>query len=482
MADSRVTTADGATAPEPTPDDVEHELHGDTAPGAADHGGHGGAKVGMGALALGALGVVYGDIGTSPLYAFKESFEHHHVPVTEDNALGFASIAFWVLIIIISIKYLLLVMRADNHGEGGILALTALVIPRRGHAKGLAAFIIALGVFGTALLYGDGLITPAISVLSAVDGVKTATSAFDHIIVPLACVILTALFVVQRRGTGAVGRVFGPIMIVWFLTIAALGVRQITHMPSVLRAVNPIYGVHLFESQPLKAFLALGSIFLVVTGGEALYADMGHFGRRPIQFSWYCLVLPCLVLNYFGQAALLARDPAAIENPFFNMAPHFLLIPLVVLATMASVIASQALISGAFSLTVQAGQLDYLPRVAIRHTSREHAGQVYVPPVNWALMVGSVGLVIAFRTPSALAGAYGIAVTCTMAVTTLLFAVVARTKWNWPMWKTLAVVVPLMIVDLAFFSANVVKIPDGGWFPLLIGAGLMIQMATWRRG
>jgi KUP system potassium uptake protein len=476
--DAQVTTADGGSASPPTSDDVQAELRGETSPAAA----HGGMKVGMGALALGALGVVYGDIGTSPLYAFKESFEHHDLTVNEANALGMASIAFWVLIIIISIKYLLLVMRADNHGEGGILALTALVIPKRGHAKGLAAFIISLGVFGTALLYGDGLITPAISVLSAVDGVKQVTSALDRLIVPLACVILLGLFVVQRRGTGAVGKVFGPIMTVWFLTLAVLGIRQIAHVPSVVRAINPIYAVHLFQNQPLKAFLALGSIFLVVTGGEALYADMGHFGRRPIQLSWYFLVLPCLVLNYFGQAALLSREPEAIENPFFNMAPHVLLIPLVVLATMASVIASQALISGAFSLTVQAVQLDYLPRVAIRHTSREHAGQVYVPLVNWALMVGSIGLVIAFRTPSNLAGAYGIAVTCTMAVTTLLFAVVARTKWQWSMLKTLLVVTPLMIVDLAFLSANVVKIPDGGWFPLLIGAGLMIQMATWRRG
>ncbi len=473
--DVELPTADGGSAPAPTDADVKAELHGETAPGHLP-------RVGMGALALGALGVVFGDIGTSPLYAFKESFEHHHLPVTEDNALGMASLAFWALIIVISIKYLLLVMRADNHGEGGILALTALVIPKRGHAKGLAALVISLGVFGTALLYGDGLITPAISVLSAVDGVKTATSAFDSIVVPLACIILLGLFIVQKRGTGAIGRVFGPIMTVWFLTIAALGVRQIVHVPSVVRAVNPMYGVELFQAQPLKAFLALGSIFLVVTGGEALYADMGHFGRRPIQLSWYCLVLPCLVLNYFGQAALLIRRPEDIVNPFFNMAPHVLLIPLVILATMAAVIASQALISGAFSLTVQAVQLDYLPRVAIRHTSREHAGQVYVPLVNWALMVGSIGLVIAFQTPGALAGAYGIAVTCTMAVTTLLFAVVARTKWNWSAWRTYLTVIPLMIVDLAFLSANVVKIPDGGWFPLLVGAALMIQMATWRRG
>ncbi|MCU1500748.1 MAG: kup, partial [Ilumatobacteraceae bacterium] len=472
------TVAGSTTADEPNADaDVPDEPHSSLATAA----GHG-AKVGVGALALGALGVVFGDIGTSPLYAFKESFEHHHLPVTEENALGIASIAFWALVIIISVKYLLLVMRADNHGEGGILALTALVIPKTGTAKGLAALVISLGVFGTALLYGDGLITPAISVLSAVDGVKQATSAFDHVIVPLACVILFALFVVQRRGTGAVGRVFGPIMVVWFVVIGVLGLHQIVRNPGVMRAINPMFGFQLFHHEPLKGFLALGSIFLVVTGGEALYADMGHFGRRPIQLSWYCLVLPCLVMNYFGQAALLIRSPEKIENPFFALAPHVLLIPMVILATMASVIASQALISGAFSLTVQAVQLDYLPRLAIRHTSREHAGQVYVPLVNWALMVGSIGLVIAFRTPGALAGAYGIAVTCTMAVTTLLFAVVARTRWGWGPLRTYAIVTPLMIIDLAFLSANVIKIPDGGWFPLLVGAGLMVQMATWRRG
>ena len=457
------------------------ESPGDGVPAPAAAGAHG-AKVGVGALALGALGVVFGDIGTSPLYAFKESFEQHDLPVTESNALGIASIAFWALILIISVKYLLLVMRADNHGEGGILALTALVIPRSGTAKGRAAFIITLGVFGTALLYGDGLITPSISVLSAVDGVKQATSALDRFVVPLACLILFALFVVQRRGTGAVGRVFGPIMVVWFTTIGVLGLHQILRSPSVLRAINPVFGVHLFQHEPVKGFLALGSIFLVVTGGEALYADMGHFGRRPIQLSWYGIVLPCLVMNYFGQAALLIRSPEKIENPFYELAPHALLIPMVVLATMASVIASQALISGAFSLTVQAVQLDYFPRLAIRHTSREHAGQVYVPLVNWALMVGSIGLVVAFRTPSALAGAYGIAVTCTMAVTTLLFAVVARTRWGWSTLRTYAIVTPLMVIDVAFLSANVVKIPEGGWFPLLVGAGLMIQMATWRRG
>ena len=475
-------TPDPVEEPDDTDPGLEpdHESIGDAAVIVAAHG-HGG-RAGMTVLALGALGVVFGDIGTSPLYALKEGFEHHDLPVTQENALGVASIAFWALIIIISVKYLLLVMRADNHGEGGILALTALVIPKTGNAKGLSALIIALGVFGTALLYGDGLITPAISVLSAVEGVKQVTSAFDSIVIPIACVILGALFIVQRRGTGSVGRVFGPIMMVWFSTLGILGLREVIRMPSVVRAVNPIYIVHLFQNEPVKAFLALGSIFLVVTGGEALYADMGHFGRRPIQMAWYCVVLPGLLLNYFGQAALLSRKPAAIENPFFELAPHWLLIPLVVLATMASVIASQALISGAFSLTVQAVQLDYLPRVAILHTSREHAGQVYVPLVNWALMVGSIGLVIAFRTPSNLAGAYGIAVTCTMFVTTLLFAVVAQTRWGWGKVKTYLVVVPLMIIDLAFLSANVVKIPDGGWFPLLIGIGLMIQMATWRRG
>ena len=401
--------------------------------------------------------------------------------MVETNALGVASIAFWALIVIISIKYLALVMRADNHGEGGILALTALVMPTASGGR-RAAGLVLLGVFGTALLYGDGLITPAISVLSAVEGFEVASSAFEAWVIPLACVILVGLFMVQRRGTEAVGRVFGPVMVVWFATLGILGLNQIIQHPGVLEAINPIHIVDLFQAEPKKAFLALGSIFLVVTGGEALYADMGHFGRRPITLVWYGIVLPGLVCNYFGQAALLIDDPDAIESPFYRLAPDWGITPLAVLATMASVIASQALISGAFSLTVQAVQLDYLPRLKILHTSAHHQGQVYVPLVNWALMIGCVGLVLGFQTSSNLAAAYGIAVTTTMVITTILFFVVARTRWGWSLAKAALVVTPLLVVDSAFLAANIPKIPDGGWFPLLIGLVLLVQMATWRRG
>ena len=439
------------------------------------------AATGGGALALGALGVVFGDIGTSPLYAFREAFEHQDLPVTESNALGVASIAFWALIVIISIKYLALVMRADNHGEGGILALTALVMPRTPGGRRVAGLVL-LGIFGTALLYGDGLITPAISVLSAVEGFEVASSAFEAWVIPVACAILVGLFLVQRKGTEAVGRVFGPVMVVWFAVLGVLGLRQILEHPGVLEAINPLHIVELFQNEPKKGFLALGSIFLVVTGGEALYADMGHFGRRPIAQAWYAVVLPGLVLNYFGQAALLSHDPDAIENPFYRLAPEWGVTPLAVLATMASVIASQALISGAFSLTVQAVRLDYLPRLKVLHTSEHHKGQVYVPLVNWALMVGSVGLVLGFRSSSNLAAAYGIAVTATMVITTVLFFVVARRRWDWPLARTTLVVTPLLLVDSAFLAANVPKIPAGGWFPILVGLLLLVQMATWRQG
>jgi KUP system potassium uptake protein len=441
------------------------------------------AHRGVVGLAFGALGIVYGDIGTSPLYAFRESFEHADLEVSRATAYGVASVVFWALIVIISIKYLLLVMRADNHGEGGILALTALLLPQRGLPTGTRRAIIALGVFGTALLYGDGLITPAISVLSAVEGFEVATTAFDAWVIPVSVAILVALFVVQKRGTERISRVFAPVMVVWFVVIALLGLRQIVDHPSVLRAVSPSYGVELFFDQPGRAFLALGSIFLVVTGGEALYADMGHFGRRPIQLSWYGLVLPALVLNYFGQAALLGSTPGAeIGKPFFRLAPDWAVTPLAVLATMATVIASQALISGAFSLTAQAVQIDYLPRLDIRHTSAAHIGQIYVPLVNWLLMIGCVGLVLGFQTSGNLAGAYGIAVTATMAITTLLFFRVVVDRWHWSVPRALAIVVPLLLVDLAFLAANVPKIPDGGWFPLLVGLLLVIQMTTWRRG
>jgi KUP system potassium uptake protein len=340
-----------------------------------------------------------------------------------------------------------------------------------------------LGVFGTALLYGDGLITPAISVLSAVEGFEVATTAFEAWVIPSSVTILVVLFVVQRRGTERISRVFSPVMILWFVVIGMLGLRQIVDQPAVLRAISPTYGIELFVTEPQKAFFALGSIFLVVTGGEALYADMGHFGRRPIQLSWYALVLPALLLNYFGQAALLAANPGEeVGLPFFRLAPDWAITPLAVLATMATVIASQALISGAFSLTAQAVQLDYLPRLDIRHTSHRHIGQIYVPLVNWLLMIGCVALVVGFRSSSSLAAAYGIAVTATMAITTLLFYRVVVDRWHWPVTKAIAIIVPLSIIDLAFLAANIPKIPHGGWLPLVVGICLVIQMTTWRRG
>ena len=443
-----------------------------------EHGGH--HRAGTSALALGALGVVYGDIGTSPLYAFREAFEHQDLAVTHTTALGVASLAFWSLLIVISVKYLSLVMRADNHGEGGILALTALVMPTA--KAGRTTGIVLLGVFGTSLLLGEGLITPAISVLSAVEGFEVASSAFERFVIPLACVILVGLFLVQSRGTAAMGRIFGPVMLVWFGVLGVLGAVSIVDHPAVLGAVNPINIVHLFAVEPMKAFLALGSIFLVVTGGEALYADMGHFGRRPIAISWYAVVLPALLLNYFGQAALLLGRPEAVHSPLYELAPSWGVTPLAVLATMASIVASQALISGAFSLTVQAVQLDFLPRVRILHTSAGHQGQVYVPIVNWVLMVGCLGLVLGFQSSSNLAAAYGIAASSTMAITSVLLFFVARRRWGWSTAKAAAVAIPLFLVDVAFVSANVPKIPAGGWFPLVVAVGLMVQMATWRAG
>ncbi len=434
-------------------------------------------------LAFATLGIVFGDIGTSPIYAFRESFEHSELEVTVATAYGVASTVFWALVIVISLKYLLLVMRADNHGEGGILALTSLVIPASGAPPTkIGAAIVTLGVFGTALLYGDGVITPALSVLSAVEGFEVATSAFADWVIPVSVAILVALFAIQRHGTERIAKVFSPIMVVWFTILGLLGLRQIINHPAVLRAVSPTYAIDLFIEHPWRAFLALGSIFLVVTGGEALYADMGHFGRRAIQLSWYSLVLPSLLLTYFGQAALLADGATEVGNPFYDMAPRWGVAPLAVLATMATVIASQALISGAFSLTAQAVRLDYLPRLAVRHTSPDQAGQVYVPLVNWLLMLGCVTLVVTFRSSSALAAAYGVAVTMTMAITTLIFYRVVRDRWGWSAPTALAVLTPFLIVDLGFLAANVPKIPSGGWVALAIGFLLVIQMTTWRRG
>ncbi|MGD9792671.1 MAG: potassium transporter Kup [Acidimicrobiia bacterium] len=431
------------------------------------------------ALTLGALGIVYGDIGTSPLYAFRETFEGHELEVTHDGVIGACSLVFWALVVIISIKYLLFVMRADNRGEGGILALGSLV---KGRGARSAAVLTSLAIFGTALLYGDGMITPAISVLSAVEGVHVATTALDDFVIPIAVVILTVLFLVQSRGTGGIGKVFGPIMLVWFATISVLGLRQIFESPEVLKALNPVYAVTFFSEYRADGFLALGSIFLVVTGGEALYADMGHFGRHPIRVGWFAMVFPSLVLNYFGQGALLLEKPEAIESPFFLLGPSWASWPLVILATMATVIASQALISGAFSLTVQAMRLDYLPRLDVRHTSAHHEGQVYVPIVNWILMVACLGLVVGFRSSKNLAAAYGIAVTMTMVITSILFMAFLREKWGWSWLKTLGLGVPLLAIDMAFFLAQIPKVPHGGWFALGVGAAQFTLMTTWRTG
>ncbi len=451
---------------------------------AEPHGEHGHSKAGTGMLALGALGVVYGDIGTSPLYALKETFTEKSHPMLVDNinVYGVCSLAFWALVIIISVKYLFLVMRADNRGEGGILALTALVMPKRGSTTAKAGLLVGLGVFGTALLYGDGIITPAISVLSAVEGLGEVSSSFDSWVIPIAVVILLALFFVQSRGTGTVGKVFGPIMVMWFLTLAVLGLSKVWSEPGIIASVNPYYAVQYFTHETSRAFLSLGSIFLVVTGGEALYADMGHFGRKPITVGWYAIVLPALLLNYWGQGAFLLQNPEAIESVFFRMAPEPLLLPLVILATCATIIASQALISGVFSLTAQAVQLDYLPRIQIRHTSSSHSGQIYVPLVNWALMVACIGLVLGFRTASNLAAAYGIAVTMTMVITTLIFFRVITDRWNWSRTRGFLICVPLVVIEMGFLGANLVKIPHGGWFALAVGAILMVQMQTWRRG
>ncbi|HAB15896.1 MAG TPA: potassium transporter Kup [Verrucomicrobiota bacterium] len=444
------------------------------------------SRVRFAGLTLAALGVVYGDIGTSPLYAMRECFHASHgVPVTPANVLGVLSLIIWSLIMIVSIKYVVFVLRMGNRGEGGILALLSLAFPERREkqrAGKIPVVMTLLGLFGAALLYGDGMITPAITVLGAVEGLEVVTKQLSWFVVPISVVILIALFGVQSAGTGAIGRVFGPIMVVWFAMIAVLGVRGILLNPSVFKAVNPFYGLEFFYVHGWQAFVVLGSVFLVVTGGEALYADMGHFGLRPIRFAWFGVVLPALLLNYFGQGALLIGQPEAAENPFFRLAPRPLLFPLVGLAAAAAVIASQALISGAYSLTMQAVQLGYLPRMAIEHTSERERGQIFIPQVNWALMVACLALVLGFRSSSNLAGAYGIAVTLTMLITTLLFHFAARKVWGWSFWRATAVSGVAFGVELAFFGANALKIPHGGWFTLVVGVVLFTLMTTWRTG
>jgi KUP system potassium uptake protein len=432
-------------------------------------------------LALGALGVVYGDIGTNPLFAMREAFTAHPIAITEPNVLGFLSLAFWSLILVISVKYISFVMRANNDGEGGILALVAL-IEKDGPEDRRRHRLVLLGVFGAALLFGDGMITPAISVLAAVEGTSVAAPSLHAIVIPAAVGILIGLFLLQRRGTATVGRLFGPIMLVWFATIAVLGASHIVDRPGVFVAINPLYAATFFTHNGFQGFLVLGAVILVVVGGEALYADMGHFGRRPIAMGWYAVVLPSLVLVYFGQGALLLEHPSAIANPFYEMAPEWALIPLVVLATLATVIASQALISGSYSLMQQAVQLGFAPRVRIVHTSSEIVGQVYVQSITWVLATGCVALVLGFRHSERLAGAYGLAVAGTMLTTTILFTVVVRERFHWPTRVVVPASTLFLVVDLAFFTATLAKIPHGGWVPISIGIVVFTLMTTWRTG
>ncbi|MEJ7758041.1 MAG: potassium transporter Kup [Gemmatimonadaceae bacterium] len=435
-------------------------------------------------LTLVALGVVYGDIGTSPLYALRECFkEEYGLAAIPANVYGVLSLVVWALVLVVTVKYLVFILRADNNGEGGVLSLLALILQKTNGSEDVRRrVLIGLGIVGAALLYGDGVITPAISVLGAMEGLEVITPRLTPLVVPLALGVIISLFLVQKKGTTQVGRVFGPVMAIWFVTLAALGVHEILLAPEILQAVNPIYGARFLATHGAQGFVLLGAVVLVVTGGEALYADMGHFGARPIRLAWYYLVLPALLLNYFGQGALILRDPAGAVNPFFLLAPRFLLYPLVLLATMAAIIASQALISGAFSLTHQAVQLGYSPRVNIIHTSKTETGQIYIPEVNTTLMIGCVLVVLGFRSSSALGAAYGIAVTGTMAITTVLFYILSRHRWHWSLAKAGSLAAFFLIIDLAFFSSNVLKIAHGGWVPLVLAVFLFTLMTTWNRG
>jgi KUP system potassium uptake protein len=435
-------------------------------------------------LALAALGVVYGDIGTSPLYAIKEVFgnEHHPVPITPDNVLGILSLVFWSLIVVVSFKYVALILRADNRGEGGVMALMARVLADDRLSPATRNIALSLGLFGAALFYGDGLITPAISVLSAVEGLEVATPVFAHWVVPATIGILVGLFWIQRHGTAKVGVTFGPITCIWFVALAALGIAKIAENPAVLAALLPSHALAFLLADPVLGFLAMGSVFLVVTGAEALYADMGHFGRRPVRLAWFGLVLPSLLINYFGQGALLLADPKAIQNPFYLMAPDWFLLPLVVLATAATVIASQAVISGVYSITHQTIQLGYAPRMDLLHTSDRQMGQIYMPGVNWLMLAGVVALVLAFKSSTNLAAAYGIAVTGTMIITDVFAYLVARHQWGWSRWRASLVFGTLLALDLVFLGANATKIVDGGWFPLAFGGCVYLLLTTWKAG
>ncbi|MDF1481247.1 potassium transporter Kup [Extensimonas sp. H3M7-6] len=440
------------------------------------------SKSSLTALTLGALGVVYGDIGTSVLYAFKEVFVSGHVPLTHDNILGVLSMFFWALTLIVSLKYVALIMRADNHGEGGLMALLALASLSIHDNPRLRSVLLVVGVFGVALFFGDGVITPAISVLSAVEGLEVVTPAAKRVVVPLSLVVLFLLFVFQRRGTGDIGKFFGPVMVLWFLGIGVLGAVQVAGNPSVLAAVFPWHALRFAMAHPGLAFITLGAVFLCLTGAEALYADMGHFGKEPIRIAWFGLVMPCLVLNYFGQGALVLAEPETVANPFFMLAPDWAQLPLVALATAATVIASQALISGAFSATKQTIQLGFLPRLSILHTSIHDTGQIYIPAVNWALLAGVVMAVTFFGSSTALAAAYGISVSLVMVITTLMTFFVLRYGWGYPLLLCIAATGFFLVMDLLFFASNSLKIVQGGWFPLAMAAVLYVIMSTWKEG
>jgi KUP system potassium uptake protein len=442
--------------------------------------GHG---VPLSALVIGALGVVFGDIGTSPLYAFKECVEGEHgVAPTQANILGVLSLIVWSLILVIAGKYLTFIMKAGNNGEGGIFALLALVPPKKKHATTHISWTAALVIFGAALLYGDGVITPAISVLSAVEGLSVATTALQSWVVPLTCVILLGVFWVQKKGTAGIGRIFGPIMIVWFLALAVLGIVQIVAHPAVLQALSPTYAVQFIAVQKWHSFLVLSAVVLAITGGEALYADMGHFGRKPIRMAWYVAVMPSLLLNYLGQGALVLEHEDTASNPFFGMVPTSLIYPMVALSTMAAIIASQAMISGAFSLTRQAIQLGFFPRVTIVHTSGKAEGQIYIPEINAALMVACLCLVLVFQRSTALASAYGIAVTGSMTITSITYYVVVTQAWGWAYWRAIPLVAAFLAIDLAFFGANLLKFFSGGWIPMAMAVVIFLVMTTWKKG
>jgi KUP system potassium uptake protein len=436
----------------------------------------------LAALTLGAIGVVYGDIGTSPLYAFKEVFAHGHVPLTHDNILGVLSLMFWTLTVVVSLKYVLLILRADNNGEGGLIAMLALASQAVKDKPQLRSVLLVLGIFGTAIFFGDGVITPAVTVLSAVEGLEVAAPGLHHYIVPVSLMVITGLFMVQRLGTSSIGRFFGPITCVWFAVLAVLGLVHILENPSVLAALSPHHAFVFMFSQPHIAFIALGSVVLCVTGAEALYADMGHFGKKPIQIAWFCWVMPALVLNYFGQGAMLLNHPDRVNNPFYEMAPTWAVYPLIGLATAAAVIASQALITAAFSVAKQASQLGYLPRMRVLHTSVKETGQIYLPLINWGLYLGIVFAVVMFGSSSKLAAAYGIAVTIDMLITTTMTFFVIRYGWRYPWALCVGATGFFFVVDGVYFAANAVKLIDGGWFPVAIGAVMFTLLMTWKRG